>query len=270
MNSDDNGSESKPNETPVARSNTALVKRSSVPAVKEYGEYKKYLRRDFFHSCAYCTMAEFEAHAIRFTIDHYEPQHAREDLINEYSNLMWSCDTCNTRKGERYPPEEARAEGFRFFRPDVDIRDEHFERSDLLLKSKSNVGSFTIDAVDLNRQMLIRLRDIRGRAHECGRFVEEGVMALRNFPIDRLPAHIKARAALAIHRATAVAKKIGGEMDDLLRAYAKSELVDDDQEDPVQAAERAAALKKLEAMFPGGWRASRERRARNRNQKHRK
>lgn len=99
---------------------TDLVTRSEVPACLPYSEYRPYLRYDFICSCAYCTMTESEAQAIRFTIDHYHPQNARPDLIDEYSNLMYACDECNTRKGDRYPPTSAQTNGIRFFRPDQD------------------------------------------------------------------------------------------------------------------------------------------------------
>ncbi|MGC1294505.1 MAG: hypothetical protein WA869_05640 [Alloacidobacterium sp.] len=63
-----------------ARISSALVERSVVPKGLQYGNYKKYLRYDFMYSCAYCSMSEAEAQAIRFTIDHYEPRNARPEL----------------------------------------------------------------------------------------------------------------------------------------------------------------------------------------------
>jgi 5-methylcytosine-specific restriction endonuclease McrA len=54
-------------------------------------------------------------------LNHYEPRGARPELVHEYSNLMYTCDQCNTQKGDRYPPPPARLNGHRFFRPDQDI-----------------------------------------------------------------------------------------------------------------------------------------------------
>jgi hypothetical protein len=71
-----------------------LVTRSAVPTDMKYPGYRQHLRCDFFFSCAYCTMTEAEAQAIRMTIDHYEPRGARPDLENDYANLMYACDTC--------------------------------------------------------------------------------------------------------------------------------------------------------------------------------
>ena len=144
-----------------------LVVRSNPPQGENYNEYKEILRYDFFYTCAYCTMMEAEAAAVRFTIDHYEPTSAQPDLENEYNNLMYACDPCNTRKGDRYPPPAARAEGVRFFRPDEDVHSHHFELTGKRLRGKSKTGDYTIDALDLNRYMLNRLREIRIRQNRC-------------------------------------------------------------------------------------------------------
>lgn len=238
-----------------------LVVRTKVPPALSYGEYKPFLRRDFFHACAYCTMSEAEARAIRFTIDHYEPQEERKDLVNEYSNLMYSCDTCNTYKSDRYQPPEARKDGFRFFRPDEDYRNEHFARNEIWLRDKTNTGFYTIEALDLNRQALLRLRELRQRLSDCDQYVVEGILALRSFPIDTLPTDIRARAIKKIKEAQAAAEDIGAAIDELLREYAKSPFVDPDTELAERVKTRAENLQAIEALYPGSWRAPRKRRA---------
>jgi hypothetical protein len=238
----------------------SLVVRSTVPANLGYGEYKPYLRRDFWHSCAYCTLSEAEARAIRFTIDHYEPKEARNDLVNEYSNLMYACDECNIRKGDRYPPVEARNDGHRFFRPDQDIRADHFERSEIYVREKSNVGYYTIQALDLNRASLRRVRELRARLSECDQYIIEGVTALRAFPADTLPKTIRAGALRKIKEAMNVAEGLSAAIDSVLRDFAKSPLVDPDGDAKERAKERAKQLQELEAMYPGSWRAPRKRR----------
>jgi hypothetical protein len=91
------------------------VVRSAVPRGRPYEEYLENLRFDFFYSCGYCTMTESEGMAIRFAIDDYEARRARPDLVDDYTNLMYACDGCNARKGDRSPPADARATGYRFF-----------------------------------------------------------------------------------------------------------------------------------------------------------
>lgn len=246
-------------------SDVALVTRTRVPSGFKYSEYKPYLRYDFFHSCAYCTTTESEAKAIRFTIDHYAPQGARPDLVHEYTNLMYSCDECNQRKGDRDPPPVAKAAGYRFYRPDQDYFTDHFRigMSGIVIEAESTTGSYTIEALDLNRHMLKRIRDIRQRLVDCNNFVAEGIRALRDSPIDKLPTNMKAQAVKAIRDAMSVASKFPEEIDDLLRSYAKSELIDDDPDPDAEARLklRSDTLKGMQSLFPGSWRAPRKKKS---------
>jgi hypothetical protein len=242
-----------PQQLPAANQGNALVVRSDVPADLPYREYLKYLRKDFVWSCAYCTMSEAEAMAIRFTIDHYEPRWARPDLLNAYDNLMYSCDECNTRKGDLVPPETARQKGVRFFRPDMDARSDHFELEGVQVKSKTDIGEFSIDAIDLNRRSLRTLRDIRQRLTRCDEMVAEGVLALRRFHIDRLSESIKQRAATTIRRAIKEATETADDIDELLSNYARSPLLgpdDDADADAKEARQRKAQMADWKALFP--------------------
>jgi hypothetical protein len=241
-------------------SDQPLVSRSNVPGGMKYTEYREYLRYDFFFSCAYCSMSEAEATAIRFTIDHYEPRGARPDLVDEYGNLMWACDECNRRRGDRCPPESGRQAGFRFFRPDEDVHQMHFRPVGIRLEAKSYTGEYTINAVDLNRYSLRRLREIRERLAMCAAYVAHGVQALKDFPIDRIHPNLRGRAFRAIQSAEATATAVEDEIDDLLRQYARSPLIDPDPEAESRAEERVRRLGHIEGLFPGNWRAPRKRR----------
>ncbi len=236
---------------------TALVIRSQVPARSSYTEYKQELRYDFFYSCAYCCIAETEAGGLRFTIDHYEPQKARTDLVNIYDNLMWSCDVCNQRKGDRYPPAQARQKGFRFFRPDVDIHLEHFSLEGNILKHKTNIAYYTIESLDLNRESLQRVRDIRRRIFSCEEAVSGGVLALSRFPIDRLPTNIRGPAYRAIKQLVDSYEAMAEAVETALKNHARSPILDEDDSAPERAKQRKEKLAALEGMFPGNWRGPR-------------
>ena len=148
----------------VATAKAGPLTRSVVPPTGlRYGEYRQHLRRDFYYSCAYCTMAETESHGMGFEIDHYEPRTAAPHLEDDYGNLLYACETCNNMKGDRCPPPKARADGHPFFRPDQDIYDEHFQTRNSLVESETNVGKFSIDFLELNRLSLRTLREIRAR-----------------------------------------------------------------------------------------------------------
>jgi hypothetical protein len=200
-------------------------------------------------------MSEAEATAIRFTIDHYESKYARPDLVNEYTNLMYACDECNLRKGDRSPPPAARADGFRFFRPDHDRYPEHFRLNGLRLEGQTHTGEYSIEAIDLNRRSLRKLRHIRQRLTDCDKLITAGVLALREFHIDQLPSHVKGSAAATIAKAITVANRMANDIDALLREHARSSLIDPDPESEKRAADRAAKLDTWKGLYPGSWRA---------------
>jgi hypothetical protein len=242
---------------------SSLVERSAVTPGLPYNQYKEILREDFLWSCAFCTISEYEAQAIRMTIDHYEPQKVRPDLVNSYDNLMYCCDDCNGLKGDRCPPEKARVDGHRFFRPDQDYRHEHFQQGSnqthIYLDGKTNVGQFTIEFLDLNRPTLLRLRKLRERLANCHQHVLNGVLGLRRFPIDRLPQSIRGIARHRIQQWVGVSIKFPDEVDKVLRGITYSPMVDNDPEKEKRAAVRTAKQRNLEGLYPGeSWRAARK------------
>lgn len=231
------------------------VARSNVPTGKKYLDYKKYLRRDFLFSCAYCTMTEAEAQAIRFTIDHYEPKSARPELANEYGNLMYACDQCNTLKGPRCPSQEMRDAGKRFFRVDQDVRSEHFEVDESAVEGITEVGRFTTAAVDLNRPTLVHIRGLRRRLFDSDEYVNEGIAALLSFPIDRLPPEERPKALATINKALELAHIVFDSLDEALLYHAQSRALGDDDELTAEEIERKKArLRELEGIHPGAWR----------------
>jgi hypothetical protein len=225
-----------------------LVVRSEVAPGKHYGEYKEELRHDFFYSCAYCTMSEAEAQAIRFVIDHYVPRKAQPDLENDYGNLMYCCDSCNSRKGDRYPPTEARLSGYRFFRPDEDAFGDHFEGKGIRLEAKSKVGFYSIQGLDLNRAALLKLRDIRSKLAGCEPLVAAGILGLRRVRLDLLPPAVRGAAFRAIKKAEETAQQMADGIDQILRTHARSELVDPDPKGRDRGNERAAELAKVQSV----------------------
>ncbi len=238
----------------VAPTARPLVVRSEVADGTPYAACRETLRYDFFYCCGYCTMSEAEATAIRFTIDHYEPRRARPDLENAYSNLIYACDECNERKGDRTPPEAARAAGYRFFRPDNDVHEDHFRGVGIRIEGASPVGEYSIEALDLNRQGLRRLRGLRDRLYDCDEAVVRGIHALRKSHIDRLPPETRARASTSIRQAENMATQIAEDIDGLLRRAAKSELIDPDPEAKGRNLKRREWLQQLQTLFPGEWR----------------
>ncbi|THV13864.1 HNH endonuclease [Rhizobium rhizophilum] len=245
-------------ESAIVSDESDLVVRSDVAPGLRYGEYKNTLRRDFFYSCAYCTMSEAEASAIRFTIDHYEPRSARPDLEHEYTNLMYACDACNTFKGPRVVPDEAKVDGIRFFRPDMDRYVDHFRRSGIRITALSKLADFSIDALELNRLGLRRLRDLRQRLVNCEEMVLAGIRALSRFRVDQLPPEIRKSAINAIKQLDLTQEAIATALNEVLREHARSQLLDT-EDDPVERKARLNRLKGTEALYPDAlWRAAKK------------
>lgn len=232
------------------------VIRSAVPLGKGYDEYREYLRYDFWYSCGYCLITEAEAMAVRFVIDHYEPKSIRRDLEHDYANLVYACDPCNTFKGHRSPPPEARAKGYRFFKPDEDVYAIHFTISGIRLEGKTPTGEFSIDALNLNRLNLRRLRGVRRQLADCDALVTEGIAALRHVPLDKYPQPVRGRILATVNRLNVAADQLATQIDDLLRENARSGMIDPDPAKEDEARARASRLKAYSALFPGIWHAA--------------
>ncbi len=245
----------------LTKDNCPLVTRSIVEEGLPYASYRQYLRKDFIHSCGYCSLSEFEAKGLAFQIDHYEPQSLRPDLENAYENLMYACDECNRLKSDLITPPAAVAAGYRFYRPDADIWSEHFQSSGQRINHVTNVGEFSIEALDLNRQSLRRLRDIRARLSSCNEQIVKGVLGLRRFRIDQLPAGVRSRAKAMIAALEAGAESSADKVDDVLREAAQSPLLDPDLDRAERRNEWRSNLDNLKVLYPGVWRGRQSRKA---------
>jgi hypothetical protein len=188
---------------------------------------------------------------VRFTIDHYEPKEVRKDLIADYSNLLWACDTCNIHKGPYSPTPKERDAGLRFFRPDLDNSFDHFTLTGLRVASLTKVGEFTIELLYLNRHYLLEVRRLRQELFEASEDIQIGIRALSRVPLDQLPPRVRVRF-LAIRkrleeRAEGLDSSYGP---DLLRQFNRSPLVDKDPDAEAHARQRRLYLKAQKALLP--------------------
>lgn len=115
-----------------------------------YKRYMPELREDFHHICGYCGKSEDVAKK-GFEIDHFVPQDFADDLKNSYSNLVYSCFTCNRKKGKKWPTKNKEIphngiEGF--CDPATDEYDSHLQRDDHgKIISCSPVGAYMLKKV---------------------------------------------------------------------------------------------------------------------------
>ena len=145
-----------------------------------YKKAKKALEKLYHGKCAYCETSIGAGFYMR--IDHYRPKSIYRWLVFEWSNLVSSCEICNTKKGNQFPlpkgipmvtrgePESEEslansktllAERPLLLHPELDYPEQHLEfRNDGNLKEKNNSakGKTTIRVCDLNRDILRRER----------------------------------------------------------------------------------------------------------------
>lgn len=81
-------------------------RRNNVPVCKVYQEYKSILCEDFHRRCGYCGDHEFFRETF-YEIDHFIPKKLAPEKANEYSNLVYSCRTCNNSKRDKWPTGDA-------------------------------------------------------------------------------------------------------------------------------------------------------------------
>ena len=89
---------------------------------RNYRSYKKYLIIDFYNRCGYCDGGDtWHGGHKHFHIDHFAPKDQFPGIKTAYSNLIYSCPSCNLSKSNKWPG---------FLNPITDDLNTHFERDD--------------------------------------------------------------------------------------------------------------------------------------------
>lgn len=85
---------------------TTPIRRTSVPEYKTHNEYKSLLCEDFHQRCGYCGDHEFFRDTY-YEVDHFVPQKLLVNISpTEYSNLVYSCRSCNNSKRAKWPTKD--------------------------------------------------------------------------------------------------------------------------------------------------------------------
>ena len=82
------------------------TRRNDAPEGKKYHAYKALLREDFHQRCGYCGDHDFFSDTF-YEIDHFVPKSLAPDMENDYSNLVYSCRSCNNSKRAKWPTGDA-------------------------------------------------------------------------------------------------------------------------------------------------------------------
>ncbi len=119
---------------------------------------RQQIREDAGHRCGYC-LSDETLTGIPLSIDHLIPE--AKGGATERENLWFACRPCNEFKGDRTHAKDPQTEPLvPLFNPRQQNWDEHFAWSDdgSQVYGQTPIGRATIEALQLNRPMLIRAR----------------------------------------------------------------------------------------------------------------
>ena len=135
----------------------------------QYGRYRPFLKIEFFSKCVYCQISDGAKGADTFEVDHYRPQKKFKHLAAEYTNLFYSCSTCNRKKGGFWPSEEQRKKGLFIPNPCDYVMFEHLRYQGVEARPQSKAGDWTIRHLDLNEPERVKYREF---IVDTGRYFE--------------------------------------------------------------------------------------------------
>lgn len=125
-----------------------IKRKAIIEQKKDYHKYIDDLKDDFKETCGYCGKNSRMMRE-KFVIDHFVPQKIDVSRVNDYTNLVLSCQKCNRGKWHYWPTNDKNishngVEGF--VDPTLDDFDNHLERNDgghIIAKSK--VGNYMFE-----------------------------------------------------------------------------------------------------------------------------
>jgi hypothetical protein len=130
-------------------------RRTVVPSVGDYKEYKDLLHIDFKEKCGYCD-DKYTWRTTWFEIDHLIPQKKFPHRNpTDYGNLVYSCRSCNNSKRAKWPTENENifhdgAKGF--IDPCDPSYDQQFRRKeDGTIRYQTELGKWLLHALRLHR-----------------------------------------------------------------------------------------------------------------------
>ncbi|MEZ4620249.1 MAG: HNH endonuclease [Caldilineaceae bacterium] len=122
---------------------------------------REFVRQRAQYACEYCDIREADA-GNELTIDHFQPRaQGGSDVVD---NLVYSCMACNQYKHDYWPnsPEDPH-----LWNPRQQPFSQHFlQTNDGLLQPLSEIGTFSLQLLHLNRPPLVEYRQKRQQHQE--------------------------------------------------------------------------------------------------------
>ncbi len=82
-----------------------ITRSPNLPLQTDYKKYNENLRNDFHYICGYCGKPE-KLTTKGFEIDHLVPNNIAPERKTDYTNLVYSCFTCNRKKSGKWPTKD--------------------------------------------------------------------------------------------------------------------------------------------------------------------
>lgn len=106
--------------------------------------------------CEYCRMHQ-SLQGATFHVEHVIPR--CRGGSSDFDNLAWACPSCNLLKSDRVSVESPGVhEALPLFNPRIDKWDDHFCWNGYYIVGLSPVGRATVDALLLNHERRIKIR----------------------------------------------------------------------------------------------------------------
>ncbi len=91
---------------PFAYPATPHVRKHGPHGYMNYEPYRDWLRDEFSFRCVFCLRREqWGTVGGMWDIDHFAPQHSNPQRRLDYENLLYTCRTCNSAKGDQLVPD---------------------------------------------------------------------------------------------------------------------------------------------------------------------
>lgn len=137
-------------DNPFFYSKTRHVRNQSPPQFNNYRRYKPFLKTEFSGQCVYCRAIDRLKGDQEFGADHYRPKKHYPQLTNEYLNLFYCCNRCNSYKADFWPDAEDKKAGRFVPNPCEWPMFEHLRYTRDGVLTITAAGAHTVELLDLN------------------------------------------------------------------------------------------------------------------------
>lgn len=132
-----------------------IVRSKNIKIQKKYEQYRENLRKDFFYICGYCGKFE-QVTKHGFEIDHFVPLKVDPSKEILYSNLVYSCFTCNRKKSADWPTKDTNLSHngiVGYVDPAIPEFDDHLEKNENgEIIPKTPVGAYMVKKFKFNKR----------------------------------------------------------------------------------------------------------------------